>query len=194
MVTSDLSGPGGAYDAALVQHAVRQLLAAIGEDPAREGLEETPQRVARSFAEIFAGLEEDPASHLDKTFKVGTDDLVLVKDIEFYSMCEHHLLPFFGRISVAYLPRGGRVTGLSKLARCVEGYARRPQVQERLTHQVAQALEEKLRPLGVAVIAEAEHMCMTMRGVRKSGSKTVTVAFLGELAEGDARREVLSLL
>ncbi len=183
----------GSYDPALVQHAVRQLLAAIGEDPERDGLVETPDRVGRAYAEIFGGLGEDPAQHLSKTFEVDTDDLVVVKDIEFASMCEHHLMPFFGTVSVAYLPSGGRVTGLSKLARCVDGYARRPQIQERLTQQIATALESALSPVGVAVKVKAEHMCMTMRGVRKYGSETVTVSFRGELDNPSKRQEVLAL-
>lgn len=184
----------GSYDAALVQHATRELLAAIGEDPNREGLAGTPDRVGRAYAEIFAGLNEDPARYLETTFDVGASDLVIVRDIEFYSMCEHHLLPFFGTVSVAYLPRDGKVTGLSKLARCVDGFARRPQVQERLTSQVAEAMDSALQPRGVGVIARGEHMCMTMRGVRKTGSQTVTVSFLGELDSPERRREVLALI
>ncbi|WP_099332406.1 GTP cyclohydrolase I FolE [Actinomyces minihominis] len=191
----DSSAEGGAnFDAALVQHAIRQLLSGVGEDPTRDGLVETPERVARSFAELFSGLGEDPSKHLEKTFEVDADGLVIVKDIEFFSMCEHHLLPFFGTVSVAYLPAGGRVTGLSKLARCVEGFARRPQVQERLTRQVAEAVEAALAPRGVAVIIRAEHMCMTMRGVSKGGSETVTTHYSGELRETGRRQEVLELL
>ena len=184
---------GGAYDAPLVKHAVRQLLAALGEDPKREGLLDTPERVARSYAEIFGGAHTNPEEHLRTTFQVDTDDLVIVKDIEFHSMCEHHLLPFFGKVSIAYVPRSGVVTGLSKLARCVEGFARRAQVQERLTKQISQALTNALDPLGTAVVVEAEHMCMTMRGVRKTGAVTVTSRFTGELSETDNKREVLEL-
>ncbi|WP_182141456.1 GTP cyclohydrolase I FolE [Schaalia sp. JY-X169] len=194
MEPSQVGGTSSPYDPALVQHATRQLLAAIGEDPSRNGLQETPQRVARSYAEIFGGLNEDPAAHLQKTFEIDTDGLVVVKDIEFYSMCEHHLLPFFGTVGVAYLPSGGQVTGLSKLARCVDGFARRPQVQERLTMQIAEAVQSALTPSGAAVVVKAEHMCMTMRGVRKSGSQTVTAHFTGVLDEPANRNEVLALL
>ncbi len=194
MASSQVGGSSSPYDPALVQHATRQLLAAIGEDPSRNGLQETPQRVARSYAEIFGGLNEDPAEHLQKTFEVETDGLVVVKDIEFYSMCEQHLLPFFGTVGVAYLPGGGQVTGLSKLARCVDGFARRPQVQERLTMQIAEAVQSALAPSGAAVVVKAEHMCMTMRGVRKSGSQTVTAHFTGVLDEPANRNEVLALL
>ena len=143
------------YAPVFVQDATRQLLDAIGEDPSRNGLQETPQRVARSYAEIFGGLNEDPAAHLQKTFEVDTDGLVVVKDIEFYSMCEHHLLPFFGTVGVAYLPSGGQVTGLSKLSRCVDGFARRPQVQERLTMQIAEAVQAALTPPGAAGVVKA---------------------------------------
>ena len=194
MASSQVGGSSSPYDPALVQHATRQLLAAIGEDPSRNGLQETPQRVARSYAEIFGGLNEDPAEHLQKTFEGETEGLVVVKDIEFYSMCEHHLLPFFGTVGVAYLPGGGQVTGLSKLARCVDGFARRPQVQERLTMQIAEAVQSALAPSGAAVVVKAEHMCMTMRGVRKSGSQTVTAHFTGVLDEPANRNEVLALL
>lgn len=184
----------GIYDPALVRHSVRQLLVAIGEDPDRPGLVGTPDRVSRSYAEIFSGLDEDPALHLRTTFDVEASELVMVKDIEFHSMCEHHLLPFFGTVCVAYLPSAGRVTGISKLARCVDGFARRPQVQERLTQQIAFAVDSTLSPRGVGVVVQAEHMCMTMRGVRKSGSRTVTTSFLGELAAPGRREEVLGLL
>ena len=194
MEPSQVGGTSSPYDPALVQHATRQLLAAIGEDPSRNGLQETPQRVARSYAEIFGGFNEDAAEHLQKTFEVETDGLVVVKDIEFYSMCAHHLLPFFGTVGVAYLPSGGQVTGLSKLARCVDGFARRPQVQERLTMQIAEAVQSALAPSGAAVVVKAEHMCMTMRGVRKSGSQTVTAHFTGVLDEPANRNEVLALL
>lgn len=176
--------------------AVRELLIAIGEDPEREGLQETPSRVARACAEIFAGLYENPADHLRKQFHEGDhEEMVIVRDIPFHSMCEHHLLPFTGRAHVAYIPRAGRITGLSKLARCVEGYARRPQVQERLTSQVADAIMEALNPLGAIVVVEAEHMCMTARGIKKPGSLTVTSAVRGSFQEDEkTRAEAMSLL
>ncbi|MBV7362978.1 GTP cyclohydrolase I FolE [Actinomycetaceae bacterium TAE3-ERU4] len=174
--------------------AVSQLLEAIGEDPNREGLWETPQRVAKALVEMTAGLDENPADHLDKVFDLGHQELVLVRDISFHSLCEHHLLPFSGRAHVAYLP-SGKVTGLSKLARVVEGFARRPQVQERLTSQVADALVERLNPAGVAVVIEAEHLCMAMRGVSKPGAMTVTSALRGAIRNNAATRaEVLSLI
>lgn len=183
------------YDRQGVEAATRALLLAIGEDPDRDGLQETPSRVARSLEEIFAGLqEEDPSRHLQKTFEVETSELVVVKDIDFHSMCEHHLLPFKGMVHVAYLPANNRVTGLSKLARCVDGYAARPQVQERLTAQIADGIEGALEAQGVAVVIEAEHMCMTLRGVRKHEPLTVTCQFRGELAEPWRRREVLDLI
>lgn len=192
---SRTEGAGGrAYDPATVRRCVRELLIAIGEDPDRSGLVDTPDRVARSYREIFAGLREDPSLHLRTTFDVDASDLVIVKDVEFSSMCEHHLLPFLGTVSVAYLPSNGRVTGLSKVARCIDGYANRPQVQERLTRQIASALDSTLSPRGVGVVARAEHMCMTIRGVRKSGAQTVTTAFLGELDQPERRAEVLELL
>lgn len=181
------------YDADIVRSATANLLVGLGDDPTREGLLETPDRVARSYAEIFGGLQEDPSEHLRKTFHVDTDELVIVKDIAFYSMCEHHLLPFFGKVHIAYLPEQGRITGLSKLARCVDGYAHRPQVQERLTGQIATAIESVLEPLGVGVMVEAEHMCMTMRGVRKRHSVTMTTSFSGDLAEPAAKQEVITL-
>lgn len=160
--------------------AVREILVAIGEDPDRDGLSETPARVARMYAETCAGLHEDPSRHLRTTFDVGHDEMIMVRDIPLYSLCEHHLVPFVGRAHVAYIPNAdGRVTGLSKLARLVDGFARRPQVQERLTAQVADAIEERLAPSGVLVVLEAEHMCMSMRGVRKPGASTVTSAVRG---------------
>lgn len=182
------------YDAQAVEAATRDLLVAIGEDPDREGLRDTPARVARAYAEIFGGLSEQPEEHLHRTFEVGTDQLVLVKDIEFNSMCEHHLLPFKGKVHVAYLPNGGRVTGLSKLARCVDGFSRRPQVQERLTLQIAESVRDALGARGVAVIIEAEHLCMTIRGVKKTGALTVTTAFLGDLDNAERRDEILALI
>lgn len=161
-----------------IKQAVRLLLEGIGEDTDREGLRETPDRVARMYTELMAGMDADAGEHLAKVFSVADSELVLVKDIEFQSLCEHHLLPFFGKVHVAYIP-DGRVTGLSKLARTVEVYARRLQIQERMTGQIADAVMEHLKPRGVMVLAEAEHMCMTMRGVRKPGSKTVTIAARG---------------
>lgn len=182
------------YDQERVEEATRELLSAIGEDVNREGLLETPSRVARTYREIFAGIDQDPAEHLRKTFLVDTKALVLVKDIDFTSMCEHHLLPFAGKAHVAYLPSDGRVTGLSKLARCVDGYAARPQIQERLTGQIADAIETVLKPAGVAVIVEAEHTCMTMRGVSKHHPLTVTTQFRGVLSDPAQKQEILALI
>jgi GTP cyclohydrolase I len=178
-----------------IEHAVRLILVAIGEDPNREGLLDTPKRVAKMYAEVFAGLNEDPKQHLQTVFSEEHEELVLVKDIPFYSMCEHHLVPFFGVAHVAYIPRGGKVTGLSKLARTVETIARRPQLQERITATVADAIVEALDPHGVMVVVEAEHMCMTMRGVKKPGAKTVTTAVRGVLeTDAEARAEILALI
>ncbi|MED0687345.1 GTP cyclohydrolase I FolE [Anoxybacillus ayderensis] len=178
-----------------IEQAVRLILEAIGEDPNREGLLDTPKRVAKMYAEVFSGLNEDPKIHLQTVFSEDHEELVLVKDIPFYSMCEHHLVPFFGVAHVAYIPRGGKVTGLSKLARAVETVARRPQLQERITATVADAIMETLEPHGVMVVVEAEHMCMTMRGVKKPGSKTVTTAVRGTLATDEkARAEILALI
>ncbi len=183
------------YDAAGVEKAVRDLLIAVGEDPDREGLVQTPARMARAYAQMFSGLREDPREVLNATFDIGHHEMVLVKDIPVYSTCEHHLLPFHGHAHVAYIPsREGRVTGLSKLARLVEGYSRRPQIQERLTSLVADALVSELDARGVLVVVEAEHMCMTMRGVRKPGSRTVTSAVRGIMREAATRAEVLSLI
>jgi GTP cyclohydrolase IA len=175
---------------------VREILIAVGEDPDREGLRATPARVARMYSEIFAGLFEDPGQHLSATFEADHDELVLVRDIPPYSMCEHHLLPWFGKAHVAYIPgEDRRVTGLSKLARLVEGFAKRPQVQERLTSQVADALVSKLQPLGVLVVVEAEHLCMSMRGVKAPGATTVTSAVRGHfLTSAAARAEVLGFV
>lgn len=171
-----------------IQEAVRLLLAAVGEDPEREGLLDTPRRVADMYAEVFSGLREDPARHLDVTFQEEHEEMVIVKDIPFHSFCEHHLVPFRGRAHVVYIPRGGRVVGLSKLARVVDGYARRPQLQERLTSQVADALAGKLDPHGAMVVVEAEHMCMTVRGVKKPGALTVTSAVRGLFAHNASTR------
>jgi len=175
--------------------AVRELLIAIGEDPDREGLRDTPARVAKSYEELVAGLDQNPAEVLTAVFEVGHDELVLVKDIEMWSMCEHHLVPFFGVAHVGYIPTdGGRVTGLSKLARVVDVFARRPQVQERLTTDIADALIEHLDPRGVIVVIEAEHLCMTMRGVRKGGAKTITSAVRGQLRDPATRAEAMGLI
>ena len=172
-----------------VAAAVREILVAIGEDPDRDGLRETPARVARMYAETCAGVHDDPAHHLKVTFDAGHDEMIMVRDIPLYSLCEHHLVPFFGQAHVAYIPnRDGRITGLSKLARLVDGFARRPQVQERLTTQVADAVEQALVPRGVLVVVEAEHMCMSMRGVRKPGASTVTSAVRGVFRTNDAAR------
>ncbi len=178
-----------------IEAAVRELLLAIGEDPDREGLQETPRRVANMYEEIFSGLSEDPTQHL-KIFNEGrNEELVMVRDIPLYSMCEHHLLPFTGVAHIAYIPRDGRVLGLSKLARIVNCFARRPQLQERLTEQVADFLDTELQPRGVAVIIEAEHLCMTMRGVRAAGAKTQTSALRGIMrSDARTRAETLSLL
>lgn len=178
-----------------VERAVREFLLAVGEDPDRPGLAETPARVARAAVEMYGGLHEDPASILNKTFDLGHEELVLVKDIPFYSTCEHHLVPFHGVAHVGYIPSAeGLVTGLSKLARLVDAFARRPQVQERLTTQVVDALVSALRPLGAIVVVECEHLCMSMRGVRKPGAKTITSAVRGELRLPAARAEALSLI
>jgi GTP cyclohydrolase I len=176
--------------------AVRELLIAIGEDPDRDGLKDTPTRVARAYTEIFGGLFVDPADVLETTFDEGHDELVLVKDIPLYSICEHHLVPWHGTAAVGYIPGvDGRITGLSKLARLVDLYARRPQVQERLTSQVADAVMSRLEPRGVIVVIEAEHLCMAMRGVRKPGAKTVTSAVRGMFqADPRTRAEAMSLV
>ncbi|MDN5770607.1 MAG: GTP cyclohydrolase I FolE [Microlunatus sp.] len=175
--------------------AVRELLLGIGEDPDREGLLDTPERVARAYAEMFAGLTASPEDVLTTTFDIGHDEFVLVKDMEVWSCCEHHLVPFTGVAHVGYIPNAdGRITGLSKLARLVDVYAKRPQVQERLTTQVADALQRILEPRGVIVVLECEHLCMTMRGVRKPGSRTVTSAVRGQLRNPATRAEALSLI
>ena len=172
-----------------IEAAVRDILTAIGEDPERDGLLDTPARVARMYAEISGGLREDPKEHLLKVFDVDHDEMIMVRDIPIYSMCEHHLLPFFGIGHVAYIPQpGGKITGLSKIARMVDGYARRPQVQERLTRQMADAVRDTLAPVGVLAVVEAEHMCMSMRGVRKPGSSTVTSAVHGIFRDSAATR------
>ena len=183
------------FDHARVEAAVRELLVAIGEDPSREGLRDTPARFARAYEEMFRGLRQDPAEILTTTFELGHDELVLVKDIEVASTCEHHLVPFYGYAHVGYIPgTEGRITGLSKLARLVDVYAKRPQVQERLTTQVADSLTRLLQPAGVIVVVEAEHLCMTMRGVRKPGAKTLTSAVRGQLRNPATRAEAMSLI
>ncbi len=178
-----------------IEAAVREILLAIGEDPERSGLLDTPKRVAKAYGEVFAGLHQDPAEVLGVTFDIAHEEMVLVKDIPFYSTCEHHLVPFHGSAHVGYIPAlDGRVTGLSKLARLVDIYAKRPQVQERLTTQIADALIEHLKPRGAIVVVECEHMCMSMRGVRKPGAKTVTSAVRGLLHEPATRAEAMSLI
>jgi GTP cyclohydrolase I len=179
-----------------LEKAVREILLAIGEDPERDGLLRTPRRVAEMYAEIFSGLHEDPSRHLIVTFEANHDEMVLVRDIALYSMCEHHLAPFHGRAHVAYIPGDdGRLTGLSKIARLVDGFAKRPQVQERLTTQIADAIVEVLQPRGAFVMIEAEHLCMSMRGVRKPGTLTLTSAVRGLFKDNAATRaEVMALL
>lgn len=167
------------FDTEKIEQAVLMILEAIGEDPEREGLRDTPKRVARMYQEIFAGLHEDPSRHLKVQFSEDHEEMIIVKDIPVYSMCEHHLIPFYGKAHVAYIPRTGKVTGLSKIARVVEGFAKRPQLQERLTSQIADSVMDVLEARGVLVVIEAEHMCMTMRGVKKAGSKTLTSAVRG---------------
>jgi GTP cyclohydrolase IA len=192
----DPDGRRTAFDAPRIEAAVREILIGIGEDPDREGLRDTPARVARAYRELFAGLDGDPDAVLARTFSENHDELVLVRDIPMFSMCEHHLLPFHGVAHVAYLPGpDGRVTGLSKLARLVDLYARRPQVQERLTTQVADALDKALDARGVIVVIDAEHQCMSARGVRKPGSRTTTSAVRGTLkSSASTRAEALGLI
>ncbi len=183
------------FDHQKIEIAVKMILEAIGEDPNREGLLDTPARVARMYGEVFSGLQNDPRDQLLTIFNEDHNEVVLVKDITFYSMCEHHLVPFFGHAHVAYIPQGSRITGLSKLARLVESAARRPQLQERLTSTIANALVDRLDPVGVAVMVEAEHMCMAMRGVNKPGTKTLTTAVRGILATDPIiRKEIFDLM
>jgi GTP cyclohydrolase IA len=186
----------GGFDLERIERAVREILLAIGEDPARDGLSDTPGRVARAINEQFSGLRMEPTDVLTTVFDADHEEMVLVRDIELYSTCEHHLVPFFGRAAVGYIPNEkGQITGLSKLARLVDVYARRPQVQERMTSQIADALMDTLEPRGVIVIIEAEHLCMSMRGVRKPGAKTVTSAVRGIfLSSESTRAEAMSLL
>jgi GTP cyclohydrolase IA len=179
----------GPVDLPRIELAVREILAAIGEDPDRDGLLDTPKRVARMYEEVFAGLRESPQHHLEVQFEANHDEMVMVRDIALTSMCEHHLVPFMGKAHVAYIPNNdGRVTGLSKLARLVDAYAKRPQVQERLTTQIADEIERTLQPKGVLVVIEAEHLCMSMRGVRKPGASTVTSAVRGLFRENTSTR------
>jgi GTP cyclohydrolase I len=183
------------FDAVAAEKAVRDLLIAVGEDPDREGLADTPGRVARAYEEIFRGLRMSADEVLTTTFDIGHDEMVLVKDIELYSTCEHHLVPFHGVAHIGYIPNeNGRITGLSKLARLVDVFAKRPQVQERLTTQVADSLVRILQPRGAIVVLEAEHLCMSMRGVRKPGAKTVTSAVRGSLRDSTTRAEAMSLI
>jgi GTP cyclohydrolase IA len=182
--------PLATVDLDRIAAAVREILEAIGEDPDRDGLRDTPARVARMYEEITLGLREEPHDHLSVTFEASHDEMVMVRDIPLYSICEHHLIPFLGKAHVAYIPNDdGRITGLSKLARLVDGYAKRPQVQERLTAQVADEIERTLEPRGVLVVVEAEHLCMSMRGVRKPGSSTVTSAVRGLFRDNPATRQ-----
>lgn len=176
-------------DQTKIREAVKLLLEGIGEDVTREGLRETPDRIARMYGEIFAGMDEDAGEHLSKTFSVASNEIVLLKNITFYSTCEHHLMPFYGKAHIAYLP-DGKVVGLSKLARTVEVYTRRPQIQEQMTIQIVEAVMEHLHPQGAMVMLEAEHMCMTMRGVEKPGSRTVTVASRGCFQEDPKWQEL----
>ncbi|HWE56794.1 MAG TPA: GTP cyclohydrolase I FolE [Acidimicrobiales bacterium] len=195
--SADEPAPAGAgVDVLRIEAAVREILIAIGEDPNRDGLVDTPRRVARMYQEVFAGLSEDPGEHLKVVFEADHDEMVMVKDIPIYSVCEHHLVPWFGRAHVAYIPnKDGRITGLSKLARLVDGFSRRPQVQERLTTQVADRLQDVLEPRGVLVVVEAEHLCMSMRGVRKPGATTVTSAVRGLMRNSvAARNEAMSFI
>lgn len=179
-----------------IEVAVKMILEAIGEDPNREGLIDTPNRMARMYEEIFSGIDEDPRKHLEVYFEEEKHkEMVLVKDIPFYSVCEHHLVPFYGKAHVGYIPRNGKLTGLSKLARVVDTIAKRPQLQERLTSAIADTLIEQLNPLGVIVVVEAEHMCMTMRGIKKPGSKTLTSAVRGTLeTDAKSRAEAMMLI
>jgi GTP cyclohydrolase I len=192
-----LAGEGtiGEFDEKRAENAVRELLIAVGEDPDREGLRDTPGRVARAYRELLAGMRQEPEDVLTTTFDLGHDEMVLVKDIEIVSLCEHHLLPFHGVAHVGYIPADtGKITGLSKLARLVEVYARRPQVQERLTTQIADSLMRILEARGAIVVIEAEHMCMSVRGIRKPGAKTTTSAVRGQLRDSTTRAEAMSLI
>ena len=187
--------PVGPYDADRVERAVREILIGIGENPDRDGLKDTPARVARAYAEIFAGMRQSAEDVLATTFDLGHEEMVLVKDIEVHSVCEHHLVPFHGVAHVGYIPSAeGRITGLSKLARLVDMYAKRPQVQERLTSQIADSLVKILRPRGANVVMQCEHLCMSMRGIRKPGASTVTSAVRGSMRDPATRAEAMSLI
>lgn len=195
MTTEAEPAGSSGVDLARAEAAIREFLYAIGEDPDREGLLDTPGRVARAAVEMYAGLQQSAEDVLSRTFEIAHDELVIVRDIPLYSVCEHHLLPFHGEAHIGYIPaEGGRVTGLSKLARLVEVFARRPQVQERITTQIADSLVEQLNAQGVIVVIEAEHLCMSMRGVRKPGSRTITSAVRGQLRDPATRAEAMSLL
>jgi GTP cyclohydrolase IA len=192
-VTQTLETTGG-VDLPRLKTAVTEMLAAIGDDPDREGLADTPRRIAEMYEEVFGGMHIDPREYLRVGFEVAHDEMVILRDIPFYSMCEHHFLPFHGEAHVGYIPEG-RVVGISKLARVVEGYARRPQIQEQLTSQIAEAIMEVLNPDGVAVVIEAEHLCMTMRGVKKPGSRMMTSAMRGQFKRSSVTRaEFLALV
>ncbi|MEE1817665.1 GTP cyclohydrolase I FolE [Streptomyces sp. SP18ES09] len=194
-VTLDGEGRIGEFDEKRAENAVRELLIAVGEDPDREGLQQTPARVARAYKELLAGMRQQPEDVLTTTFDLGHDEMVLVKDIELVSFCEHHLLPFHGVAHVGYIPaESGKITGLSKLARLVDVFARRPQVQERLTTQVADSLMNILEARGAIVVIEAEHMCMSLRGIRKPGAKTTTSAVRGQLRAATTRAEAMALI
>lgn len=194
LIRTDQSGKGGLPDLNRVQDAVRELIQAIGEDPEREGLKETPRRIAEMYAEIFAGMHADPAELLQVQFEERYDEMVILRDIPFYSICEHHFMPFHGVAHVGYIPNG-RVVGISKIARVVDLFAKRPQLQERLTSQVADCIYEVLEPDGVAVVVEAEHLCMTMRGIKKPGSRMVTSAMRGNFkSRSVTRSEFLALV
>jgi GTP cyclohydrolase I len=194
--TGAAGGNGGEFDLPRIERAVREILFAIGEDPERDGLRDTPSRVARAYAEQFAGLRQRPRDVLSTVFDADHDEIIIVRDIELHSTCEHHLVPFTGVAHIGYIPnQKGQITGLSKLARLVDVYARRPQVQERMTSQIADALVESLEPRGVIVVIEAEHLCMTMRGVRKPGARTVTSAVRGAFRDSNVTRaEAMSLI
>ncbi|MFD1346816.1 GTP cyclohydrolase I FolE [Nesterenkonia halotolerans] len=185
----------GEVDLERIEDAIREVLLAVGEDPSREGLRDTPARVARAYQEAFVGMRQDPAELFGSTFEAGHEEMVLVRGISFYSMCEHHLVPFFGVAHIGYLPAvGGNVAGLGALARLVDVFSKRPQVQEQLTTQVVNSLMEHLRPRGAIVVLEAEHLCMSMRGVAKPGAKTITSAVRGQLREAATRAEAMSLI
>lgn len=194
--TNGEATPTHSVDLERIEAAIHEILLAIGEDPDRDGLRDTPKRVARMYAEVFSGLREDPGDHLKVVFEANHDEMVMVKDIPIFSLCEHHLVPWYGQAHVAYIPNDdGRITGLSKLARLVDGFSKRPQVQERLTTQVADCIQAVLEPRGVLVVVEAEHLCMAMRGVRKPGATTVTSAVRGLMRDSvAARNEAMSFI